>query len=395
VFEQAVRDRLPPDGDVAVALSGGLDSSSVAVTAAGALRSQGRRLRAFTSVPDSDPSAYTGARFGDESQFARAVAAHTGNIDLETLPATRLSPIQAIRVGLDLFGSPVHAAGSLFWLLDLVAEADASGATRLLTGQGGNATISWHGDPLSQPLRYQLDCLGMGRTVRLHVRRSVPLRARGAVSRYRFDHQEHPFGGSAIRPAFARRLRLIERRMEDPDQVPSGPLDERMAILKPGRSLIGDLWTAQTARHGIAVSDPTTDVRVLELTLAIPDRIFIDPRTGTNRWLIREAMRARLPDEVRLNRRRGVQAADLVPRLRACAGEVEDALDEIASGPAAAYLDLGNMRAGWEMAQREDTPLALSRSVSVLTRGIMAGLHVNAVAGMVSPARRMPGPARR
>jgi asparagine synthase (glutamine-hydrolysing) len=386
VFDQAVRDRLPPEGDVAVTLSGGLDSSSVAATAAGVLRSQGRRLRAFTSVPVSDPSAYAGARFGDESPFARAVAAKAGNIDLETLPATRLSPIQAVRVGLDLFGSPIHAAGNLFWLLDLVAEADASGATRLLTGQLGNASISWHGDPLSQPLRYQLDCFGVRRSIKLHLRRSMPIRARGAVARYRFNHRDNAFGGSAIRPAFARRLRLIERRMDDPQPYAPTPLDERMAILKPGRSLIGDAWAAQTAGYGIAAADPTADVRLLELTLAVPDRIFIDPRTGTNRWLIREAMQGRLPDEVRLNRGRGVQAADLVPRLRACADEVEDALDEIASGPAADYLDLGNMRAVWAMAQREDTPLALTRSVTVLTRGIMAGLHVNAVA-----AGRVPG----
>ena len=356
VFDQAVRDRLPPEGGVAVTLSGGLDSSSVAVTAAEALRSQGRRLRAFTSVPVSDPSAYTGARFGDESPFARAVAAKAGNIDLETLTATGLSPIQAVRAGIEVFGSPVHAAGNLFWLFDLVAQADASGARRLLTGQVGNASISWHGDPLSQPLRYQLDCFGVRRSVRLHLRRSVPIRARGAVARYRFNHRDNAFGGSAISPAFARRLALIERRMDDPEHFAPTPLDERMAILKPGRSLTGDVWAAQTARYGIAVSDPTTDVRVLELTLAVPDRIFIDPRTGTNRWLIREAMRGRLPDEVRLNRGRGLQAADLVPRLRACAGEVEDALDEIASGAAAAYLDLGNMRAVWAMVAARGHP---------------------------------------
>ena len=110
-------------------------------------------------------------------------------------------------------------------------------------------------------------------------------------------------------------------------------------------------------------------MRVVELTLSVPDRVFIDPRTGTDRWLIREAMRGRLPDEVRCNQARGCQAADLVPRLRACADEVEQALSEVAAGPAAAYVDVANMRAVWNMVQTEDTPLAFIRAITVLDPG--------------------------
>ena len=62
----------------------------------------------------------------------------------------------------------------------------------------------------------------------------------------------------------------------------------------------------------------------------MPDRIFVDSQSGLDRWLIREAMAGTLPDDVRLNRQRGLQAADLVPRLRASAAEVETALAEVA-----------------------------------------------------------------
>ena len=109
----------------------------------------------------------------------------------------------------------------------------------------------------------------------------------------------------------------------------------------------------------------------------MPDHIFIDPDTGLDRWLIRAAMEDRLPDEVRLNRRRGRQAGDLVPRLRACAGEVETALDELTTGPAAAYVDVPYIRQVWQMIQMQDTPEALRKAITILTRGIMAGLFVN------------------
>jgi len=84
-----------------------------------------------------------------------------------------------------------------------------------------------------------------------------------------------------------------------------------------------------------------------------------------------------LPDEVRLNRNLGVQASDLVPRLRACAAEVEMALAELAQGPAAAYLDVPYIRQVWHRIQSEDTRETRNTAVTVLTRGIMAGLFVN------------------
>jgi asparagine synthase (glutamine-hydrolysing) len=88
-------------------------------------------------------------------------------------------------------------------------------------------------------------------------------------------------------------------------------------------------------------------------------------------------MKGRLPDEVRLNRRRGRQAGDLVPRLRASAAEVDNALEELACGPATEYVDVPYMRQVWQMIQTQDTPEVFHKAVTVLTRGVMAGLFVN------------------
>jgi asparagine synthase (glutamine-hydrolysing) len=145
----------------------------------------------------------------------------------------------------------------------------------------------------------------------------------------------------------------------------------------PGKSMGGMYVAELNAAHGLAEYDPTADARVLAFTFSVPDRIFIDPETGLNRWLIREAMKGCLPDEVRLNRNIGVQAGDLVPRLLACAQEVETALSEITKGPAAEYVDVGYMHQVWQMNQTEKTPESRLKAINVLTRGIMAGLFVN------------------
>jgi asparagine synthase (glutamine-hydrolysing) len=187
---------------------------------------------------------------------------------------------------------------------------------------------------------------------------------------------------TALGDDFARRLSLREGKLHDAAEAAAyrSPRRERNHILKPGRSTVGSFYSAIGTSIGLAITDPTADPRVLEYCLSVPDHIFIDPETGVDRWLIREAMKGRLPDEVRLNRLRGRQAGDLVPRLRATGAEVETALDELDGGPAAGYVDVPYMREVWTMIQREDTPDAFRKAVSVLTRGIMGGLHVNALA---------------
>lgn len=88
-------------------------------------------------------------------------------------------------------------------------------------------------------------------------------------------------------------------------------------------------------------------------------------------------MQGRLPDDVLWSKDRAFQGGDIVPRLRAVAGEVEAALNELEQGPAAAYLDVANMRRAWNVARTDNTYQAWISCVSIITRGIMAGLFVN------------------
>ena len=377
-FDQAVRVRLRTNGEIGSELSSGLDSGSVAATAASMLAQQGQRLQAFTWTPAADPSSFVGAgRIGDEVPLAQLTAATAGNIDLHPDPCEQLTPIAGIRRALDIYGDLVHAAGNLFWLIGLRQAAQQNGCQVLLTGQLGNAGTSWHGNVLSQPWRYQLNELGLSGFTRNRVRDAVPGRIRSAIARSRLDPQW--YRSSAIRPELARRLDLARRRSEDPAQIPRSPLDQRFAILKPGRTISGAVQAAIGAHFGLDIRDPTADTRLLSFVLSVPDWVFTDPATGTDRWLVRAAMTDRLPDQVRLNRRRGLQASDLVHRLRRTPTEVQATLDELGNGPAAAYVDVSYMREVWQNIQHNDTTDALRKAQTVLTRGIMAGLHANAV----------------
>ncbi len=88
-------------------------------------------------------------------------------------------------------------------------------------------------------------------------------------------------------------------------------------------------------------------------------------------------MQGLLPDEVRLNRRRGRQAGDLGQRLVASAPEVEMALSEIEESELArTYLALARMREVWASLQKEVNQRSTLQATTILTRGMMAGLYL-------------------
>jgi asparagine synthase (glutamine-hydrolysing) len=202
--------------------------------------------------------------------------------------------------------------------------------------------------------------------------------SRGGIGTFDKRQRQAQVDRSIIRSDFARRIRLVDRWLDESAGTScASASDRRCRILQQNLPALGSLFAETGVAAGLTVRDPTADPRLLKFALSVPDRIFIDPVTGLDRWLIREAMKGRLPDEVRLNRKRGRQAIDILPRLRASTDEMDDALSAIARGPAAEYVDVPRMRAAREKITTEDTRETRILATAVLMRGVMAGLFVN------------------
>jgi asparagine synthetase B (glutamine-hydrolysing) len=73
-------------------------------------------------------------------------------------------------------------------------------------------------------------------------------------------------------------------------------------------------WLARVrAGFRVDLRTPAFDRRLFEFCIGIPEDQYL--REGHERWLIRRAMKGRLPDVVLNNKKKGVQAADWYSRL--------------------------------------------------------------------------------
>jgi asparagine synthase (glutamine-hydrolysing) len=363
LYGEAVRCRMRPPRTVGLTLSGGLDSGSVCALAAREMRQSGKNLNTFSSAPLFECTPKKG-RFGDETPFIEANREFMGNLNVRYVRTENITPMAGIDRTLELLDDTVHGAGNMFWVFGILAAAREAGVGTLLTGASGNFTVSWNGDPV--------------RTLRQNLRKHLLLSWAKPIQR---QWQRRSRGGQdswlAISPLnlqFVKSLDLGRRRKEDgldPNFAPAARAGRMFGINLILRITQG-YWNELGAGYGIEMADPTLDKRVVEFCLGIPAGIF--QREGLDRRLVRLAMKNLLPDEVRLNRLRGLQAADLRLRLLSSSREVSDALDQIEGDPLSCeILNLAKMRRVFDELQHREDDEIVSEAFTVLMRGVMAG----------------------
>jgi asparagine synthase (glutamine-hydrolysing) len=348
-FDRAVSSCLRgSEGRVAAHLSGGLDSSAVASTAATLVGSDGT-VTAYTSAPRSDYEPSSGKGLYDESGHAAAVAALYPNMKHIVLRTSGRSPLASFDRNFLLYDSPFLNPANGVWLDAILDDAKARGLKILLTGQLGNMTFSYSGAQRLPELLSRGRLVELAKELFLLHRRGMPLRTSGAQTFGPFLPAPvwraiHRLAGrrtgagisSAINPQRMKDLApLAEARGFDFDFRPrADPLATRLWVL--GRVDHGNYHKGALAGWGVDTRDPTADRRLIELCLSIPMEQYLTG--GTTRALARRAFRDRLPQIVVGETRKGYQAADWHEGLRAdWDGAVREA-QRIAEVPAAAAV---------------------------------------------------------
>jgi asparagine synthase (glutamine-hydrolysing) len=395
-FDRAVGVRLSgAGGAVAAHLSAGLDSSTVAATAARLLAPTGGRVTAFTAVPREgfDGSGHP-STIVDESEYAASVAAMHPNID-HVIVRNGGSPLAGLDRNFFLYERPVLNLCNMVWvdrILDLARDRRLS---VLLTGSRGNMSLSYDGMPLLTQL------LAGGRLLRL-IRESAALVRNGtrfgtigaqvlgpflpaplwrAIARLRGRHRNvadySAINGAALaglaERARARGLDLSYRPRRD-------PVETRLWVL--GRVDMGNYNKGTLGGWGIDSRDPTADRRLIEFCLAVPADQFL--HDGVPRALARTAFADRLPAALLAERRKGYQAADWHEGLNSARGELAEELERIGQcAEARSTLDTDRLKrlaaewptSGW------DSVAAMQLYRQALLRGVSVGHFLRKASG--------------
>lgn len=362
---QAVSSRVRSAGRIGVLLSGGLDSGVVCAVAASQLRAEGRDLAAFTATPQYRPIADRRGRWSDEWSRASAMARHAGVREHVAVNAATVSPLEGVRRMVAIHAEPGRGAADYYWMLALLARAQACAVSTLLNGQSGNATVSWGGARQT--------------AVRRLLNRLRRVWATGGQFRRATGESWQDF--SAIHPDFARRIDLTGVCASAGYDLSTGATldqttDPRVRSLAADRAIQGAVQAELSAAFGLEIRDPTADVRVIELCLSVPLEEFSGRR---NRWLIRRAFPSLVPDVVRLARGRGLQGADVLERMRCDATAIDEAIHTLGRGPAAQYLDFARLRRVASLIRTRNDATAFWLCRRVLLRGLGAAMFIESV----------------
>lgn len=279
-FRRSLACRMPDDEGVAVLLSGGLDSSSIACL--------GQSMRGERGLPPLHALTATfPGRACDETGFVDAV------VGKWRLPSTRVDVAVSTRADLaaetsrylDISLTPARTSDLLR------ARARELGASTVLTGCGGDDYFS--GSPLDLG-----SLLRAGRLVAFARALAAAPLSDAARARLRPIFGANPLPRPWIRREFARATDL-EARLRPPP-VPPFPSREQRDLYRIVRGLqqvLGDEADERAAQAaGVSQRHPFYDRRMAEFGLALPSPQRM--AGGAHKIVMRNAMRGLLPDTI-------------------------------------------------------------------------------------------------
>lgn len=310
LIERSVADRLRTAHPVGVHVSGGLDSSGVAVIAA---RTQHARARELPVAFCHQPPPEIGTADAYEYRSLRHVAEAAG-VALHYCPLVPADVFAALRASRAVAPIPLHDQA-------VQSVAMPQGIRVILSGLGGDEGVSFNGRGHS--------------SWRLMARSLRGLQWPWRTPETFFLH-----------PDILRRVRSVN--VAEPDAIPAarGAHGFMFRLWNRGHlASIMEAWNAHGAPFRIRYAYPLLDRRLLEFVAGVPPEQFI--RNDTSRWLMRNALQGVLPTEVlqHTDKRDPIRSRHLCSIVHAALSDLGGRLDPEAIAPARRrYIDLPRLQ---------------------------------------------------
>jgi asparagine synthase (glutamine-hydrolysing) len=394
LFDQAVDSAVRDLPRVAIATSGGLDSSAIAATIA--RRHSGKETTCYTLVaPEGARVAVRAGKYSSERDKVMSLGKMYPSLDIRFIAPEDVE-VYGEQDSRLFARANVPVLNPIIWgwnwhLYDAVAKA---GHTAMLTGNLGNFGLSWHGRfSLAQPPgagqwgQYVRAFRALARQ-RRHGMAAIlamdvlmidaPRPGRDWIYRLMGRDPHSVAQHSALNPTAVAELGLLDewkREGFDPWFGPRHrqPVGHRAFRLFDNNQFARDFNAMSGELLGFEIRDPHADRRLLEFALSVPEQMYREH--GVPRSFARRVLADRLPSEIVDERRSGPNFTSwfqsMNDRRRDIAGDIE----RIEASPLASRLldvpRLKRLMLEWPSdehaaeARWKDYHLALGRGVHV------------------------------
>jgi asparagine synthase (glutamine-hydrolysing) len=349
LLQAAVADRLRTD-PIAILLSGGVDSATIATTARDLSRTPGgtTNFRAYTVV-------YRSLIEDHEEEYARQTAEFL-NIPVQFIPVDDLLPFERWDDPKTLWPEPVDDPffAGLFDQFGAIAKYSRVA----LSGEGSDNLMHFQMWPYVRDMARNREWATFAKQLPnyLAVRPSpLPGVRRRIAGVFGKDHTA-PIFPKWFAPDFVRRLNLEDRSREW-SELPSW--QPHPVLPKAHASLSIPHWAAMFEREhpgvtrcAVEVRNPFLDLRVVNFLLAMPPfPLFFEKK------LIREAVAGRIPESVRRRRKEPLAGSPLKKHIQRMGKKW---LDDVKwSADMDSYIDRGRMQTFQNESNGERTLSAL------------------------------------
>lgn len=355
LFDQAVVSATAGAGEVAISVSGGLDSSAIAATVARLGHS--RRIVCYTRLPPADLNVAVGSRqYRDERDKVESLARLYPMLDINFLTVEDSHPFDDDPTRYFAQGLLPRFGGMNLGLVGAMNDR-LSKHPLALFGTRGNFGLTWTGEfslrallraghwatfARELPLVAGHGGRSVARTLMADVvKPALPSAMRRLWHRSRGRDPESVARYSALNPDFIRRNdlpRLWREQGFDPWMEPDGsdPARYRAWHLfdKTGVDRDNPDWASQS--HGFDVRDPFADRRLIEFALAVPEPLY--RRNGVPRSFARAVFADRLPREILQETRRGANNLGWLRRLDRRRPQIAAEIERMEASPTASRL---------------------------------------------------------
>jgi asparagine synthase (glutamine-hydrolysing) len=308
LLNEAVGSRLRSAYSIGSHVSGGLDSSAVAVLAVRALKERGETLHGFSWAP---PPADSDFPLTDERALVEEICGAEGIIPIYT--PTSAEDIVTLWTR-DVTRIPETTLRHEFMTSRI---AEGMGVRVMLSGWGGDEGVAFNGRGYFADLfrrgRWGTLTRELAMRTRLHEddfwgnfksRAILPLLPDSLVLKLRpelSDVKAEPLPLELLTPAFAARLSSVTPYPLDSMRERPGVHNYQTLLLNAGHLTERlEAWAVNASLRGMEYRYPLLDVRVVEFALGVPERLF--HYRGWKRYLFRETTSGILPSNLRWNK---------------------------------------------------------------------------------------------